>query len=96
MQLVLFINNRLVECASVKRAVEAAYAALLPHRAAQLYVSQTRPTVATSSAASLFAYLSLEMPTTSLDVNVHPTKAQVHFLYEVRLVCKCMRHRLVM
>ncbi|KAL5112588.1 hypothetical protein TcWFU_007784 [Taenia crassiceps] len=85
-QLVLFVNNRLVECASVKRAVEGAYAALLPHRAAQLYVGQTRPAVATSSAAALFAYLSLEMPTTSLDVNVHPTKVQVHFLYEDEIV----------
>ncbi|EUB59602.1 DNA mismatch repair protein [Echinococcus granulosus] len=81
-QLVLFVNNRLVECTSVKRAVEAAYAALLPHRAAQLYVGQTRPAVVTSSTASLFAYLSLEMPTTSLDVNVHPTKAKVNFLHE--------------
>ncbi|VDM33123.1 unnamed protein product [Hydatigera taeniaeformis] len=81
-QLVLFINNRLVECASLRRAVEAAYAALLPHRAAQIYVSHALPAMATSSAASLFAYLSLEMPTASLDVNVHPTKNQVHFLYE--------------
>lgn len=79
-QLVLFVNNRLVECASVKRAIEAAYAALLPHRAAQLYVGSGG---SKSSSASLFAYVSLELPTASLDVNVHPTKAEVHFLNEV-------------
>ena len=83
-QLILFINNRLVDCPSVKRAVEAAYSALLPHRAAQLYAGQARAT--TSSAASntaLFTYLSLDMPTTSLDVNVNPTKMEVHLLNEV-------------
>uniref|UniRef100_A0A5K3F3E6 DNA_mis_repair domain-containing protein n=1 Tax=Mesocestoides corti TaxID=53468 RepID=A0A5K3F3E6_MESCO len=88
-QLVLFVNNRLVECASIKRAVEAAYAALLPHRAAQLCIGQARASAA-SSAASLFVYLSLELPTTSLDVNVHPTKAQVHFLHEDEVIT-CVR-----
>lgn len=83
-QLVLFVNNRLVDCASMKKAVEAAYVTLLPHRAAQLYVGQMRPTSSTASSnASLFVYLSLEMPASSLDVNVHPTKVEVHFLNEV-------------
>ncbi|VUZ49795.1 unnamed protein product, partial [Hymenolepis diminuta] len=82
-QLVLFVNNRLVESSNVKRAVESAYAALLPHRVAQIYSSSS---VSAAGNSFLFAYLSLEMPTTTLDVNVHPTKAQVHFLNEDEIV----------
>lgn len=35
-----------------------------------------------------FIYLSLEMEPSNLDVNVHPTKHQVHFLYEDEIVEK--------
>ncbi|KAM7534591.1 hypothetical protein Aperf_G00000118052 [Anoplocephala perfoliata] len=92
-QVVLFVNNRLAECSSLKRAIEAAYVAALPHRAAQIYSGQLRKSVgsanivaSSSSNASLFVYLSLEMPTASLDVNVHPTKSQVHFLHEDEII----------
>nr|CDS34323.1 DNA mismatch repair protein Mlh1 [Hymenolepis microstoma] len=81
-QLVLFVNNRLVESLNIKRAVESAYATLLPHRVAKLYSSSANP----SGNSSLFGYLKLEMPTTSLDVNVHPTKAQIHFLNEDEII----------
>mmetsp|Transcript_46364 Transcript_46364/g.110402 ORF Transcript_46364/g.110402 Transcript_46364/m.110402 type:complete len:793 (+) Transcript_46364:53-2431(+) len=61
---VLFINNRLVECASLRRAVEAVYAPVLPRH--------QHPWI----------YLSLELPPSSIDVNVHPTKMEVQFLHE--------------
>ena len=65
---VLFINDRLVECAPLKRAVEATYAAVLP--------KSERP----------FAFASLRLPPETVDVNVHPTKREVHFLRQDEIV----------
>ena len=65
---IIFINNRLVECASIRKTIEAVYAHYLP--------KHTHP----------FIYLSLRMPPQHVDVNVHPTKKEVHFLHEDALL----------
>ncbi|GBG29508.1 DNA mismatch repair protein Mlh1 [Hondaea fermentalgiana] len=61
---IFFINHRLVQCSSLRRAIEGVYAEYLP--------KGTFP----------FVYLSIELPPQRIDVNVHPTKREVHFLDE--------------
>ena len=61
---IIFINERLVNCNSIKRCLDLLYAEYLP--------KGTHP----------FVYLSLTMPPHHVDVNVHPTKREVHFLNE--------------
>ena len=58
--LLLFINNRLVHCSSLKRALDSLYAAHLPKH------------------TFYFAYMSLTLAPENVDVNVHPTKSEVH------------------
>ncbi|CAL1578362.1 unnamed protein product [Knipowitschia caucasica] len=72
--MVLFINHRLVESSSLKKAVETVYAAYLP--------KNTHP----------FLYLSLEIAPHNVDVNVHPTKHEVHFLHEDSVIESVQKH----
>lgn len=62
--LLLFINHRLVESSSLRKAIESIYASYLPKN------------------AHPWLYLSLEIHPANVDVNVHPTKKEVHFLHE--------------
>ncbi|KAL0964219.1 hypothetical protein UPYG_G00321000 [Umbra pygmaea] len=72
--LILFINHRLVESSSLKKAIETVYAAYLP--------KNTHP----------FLYLSLEIAPQNIDVNVHPTKHEVHFLHEDCIIDSVQKH----
>ena len=65
---ILFINSRLVDCGTLRTAIEVAYAEVLP------------------KGKHPFIYLSIELPLQDVDVNVHPTKREVGFLYEEELV----------
>ncbi|XP_070396428.1 DNA mismatch repair protein Mlh1-like [Dermacentor albipictus] len=62
--MLLFINHRLVESATLRKAIESVYASYLPKN------------------AHPWLYLSLEIHPANVDVNVHPTKREVHFLHE--------------
>jgi DNA mismatch repair protein MLH1 len=65
---ILFINNRLVECHPLKKALDVVYAEFLP--------KHTHP----------FVYLSITIPPQHVDVNVHPTKREVNFLFQEELI----------
>ncbi|KAJ1620596.1 hypothetical protein T492DRAFT_914985 [Pavlovales sp. CCMP2436] len=64
----IFINGRLVECSSLRAAVEHEYAHTLP------------------KGSHPFALLQLTVPPARLDVNVHPTKADVLLADEAEAV----------
>nr|XP_026498840.1 DNA mismatch repair protein Mlh1 [Vanessa tameamea] len=66
--MLLFINHRLVDSLSIRKAVDSVYATYLPKN------------------AHSFVYLSLELDPRNVDVNVHPTKHEVQFLYEEQII----------
>lgn len=61
---ICFINDRLVESPSLKRALESMYALFLP------------------KGRHPWIYVHITIDPTRIDVNVHPTKQEVHFLDE--------------
>ncbi|XP_052682179.1 DNA mismatch repair protein Mlh1-like [Crassostrea angulata] len=64
----LFINHRLVDSSSLRKALDSVYQAYLP--------KNMHP----------FIYLSIEIAPQNIDVNVHPTKHEVHFLHEDAII----------
>ncbi|KAF8570211.1 hypothetical protein P879_03307 [Paragonimus westermani] len=91
LKLMLFINNRMVECSAIKRSLESSYSTVLSRTLSDTSkpspsgrrLSGSKPT---GYRSSLFVYLNLQLPPESLDVNVHPTKSEVHFLHEDQIV----------
>ncbi|KAM3960649.1 DNA mismatch repair ATPase Mlh1 [Aphomia sociella] len=78
--MLLFINHRLVDSQSIRKAVDSVYATYLPKN------------------AHAFVYLSLELDPRNVDVNVHPTKHEVQFLYEEQIIEKiksCIESKLL-
>ncbi|XP_052752824.1 DNA mismatch repair protein Mlh1 isoform X2 [Galleria mellonella] len=78
--MLLFINHRLVESQSIRKAVDSVYSTYLPKN------------------AHAFVYLSLELDPRNIDVNVHPTKHEVQFLYEEQIIEKiksCIESKLL-
>ncbi|XP_050681284.1 DNA mismatch repair protein Mlh1 isoform X1 [Leptidea sinapis] len=68
--MLLFINHRLVDCQTMKKAIDSVYSTYLPKN------------------ARAFVYLSIELDPKNVDVNVHPTKHEVQFLYEEQIIDK--------
>ncbi|WVZ67344.1 hypothetical protein U9M48_016434 [Paspalum notatum var. saurae] len=66
--MILFINDRLVDCTALKRAIEFVYAATLPQ------------------ASKPFIYMSINLPSEHVDVNIHPTKKEVSLLNQERII----------
>ncbi|XP_045780420.1 DNA mismatch repair protein Mlh1 [Maniola jurtina] len=66
--MLLFINHRLVDSPTIRKAVDSVYATYLPKN------------------AHSYVYLSLELDPKNVDVNVHPTKHEVQFLYEEQII----------
>ncbi|VDO99767.1 unnamed protein product [Soboliphyme baturini] len=68
LEFILFINDRLVDCLSIKKIVEWTYEKFASRR--------IHP----------FVYLRIDVLPSQIDVNVHPTKQEVSFLYESDIV----------
>ncbi|XP_013165532.1 PREDICTED: DNA mismatch repair protein Mlh1 [Papilio xuthus] len=68
--MLLFINHRLVDSQSIRKAVDSVYSTYLPKN------------------AHSYVYLSIELDPRNVDVNVHPTKHEVQFLYEEQIIEK--------
>lgn len=99
LKLNLFINNRLVSCTPIKRIVECAYSSVISRGLSSNPIDQHQAIITTkksfkvstnsnimyksSTFNSLYVYLNIQLPAHTLDVNVHPTKAEVNFLHEV-------------
>ncbi|KAI8423107.1 hypothetical protein MSG28_014190 [Choristoneura fumiferana] len=78
--MLLFINHRLVDSSSIRKAVDSVYSTYLPKN------------------SHAFVYLSIELDPKNVDVNVHPTKHEVQFLYEEQIIEKlkaCMEAKLL-
>ncbi|XP_063541973.1 DNA mismatch repair protein Mlh1 isoform X2 [Cydia strobilella] len=78
--MLLFINHRLVDSQSIRKAVDSVYATYLPKN------------------SHAFVYLSIELDPKNVDVNVHPTKHEVQFLYEEQIIEKlkaCVESKLL-
>ena len=66
-KMLIFINNRSVDCPAIKKSVDELYALFLP------------------KGQHGFVYIGLEVDPKNVDCNVHPTKAEVHILFEDRI-----------
>ncbi|CAH8501211.1 unnamed protein product [Schistosoma intercalatum] len=102
LKLNLFINNRLVSCTPIKRIVECAYSSVISRGLSSNPTDQHQAILTTkksfkvstssnimyksSTFNSLYVYLNIQLPAHTLDVNVHPTKAEVNFLHEDEIV----------
>lgn len=85
----LFINNRSVNSSSIKRALDEGWWFLFCLVLFSSQISYPRPPVYAAylpKGAHYFGYLSLEVPPENVDVNVHPTKSEVHLLGEDAIV----------
>lgn len=65
---ILFINNRLVDCAPLKKVLESQYR--------QVAGKAVKP----------WMYISLQIDPHHVDVNIHPTKSEVRFLYQDEII----------
>ena len=80
MVFILFINERLVDCQPIKKALQNVFNLYMP--------KNTNP----------FVYMNLNMNPNNLDVNIHPTKHEVRFLYQDDIINKiqqCFEQKLL-
>jgi DNA mismatch repair protein MLH1 len=80
MVFILFINERLVDCQPIRKAINTVYGLYMPKN------------------TNYFVYMNLVMNPKNLDVNIHPTKHEVRFLYQDEIIAKiqaCFEEKMI-
>ncbi|CAK9292540.1 unnamed protein product [Gordionus sp. m RMFG-2023] len=81
----LFINNRCVNCVELKKALDSVYQECVGDKYSKYNLTDV-DCDKQERALNYFAYIDLKIDPQNIDVNLHPTKSQVCFLHQDKII----------